>query len=275
MSRKYRKGIAEDTLAILKRGNFSNPNGLVISIEGAQEDAVFNSKLYRPADSDKLLQNLKKEAGKQQTIIEVTNETSLDAVRRLIQGGHQDVFCLNFASAKNPGGGFLGGSQAQEESIARSTGLYPCQMANFEYYEVNRHTKTCLYTDHMIYSPKVPIIKEEDGSNMEDLMTVSILTAPAVNAGIVKTRERKNVPQIEEVMRRRISKVLAIALAHGHQTLVLGAWGCGVFQNDPNDVAKYFKEVIETDFKDLFKHITFAIYARNPRFITPFQEQFC
>ena len=75
-------------------------------------------------------------------------------------------------------------------------------------------------------------------------------------------------------MKRRIEKVLAIALKHGHQSIVLGAWGCGVFQNDPNDMARYFKEVIEEKFNNQFQKITFAIYARNERFIKPFQEAF-
>ena len=183
-------------------------------------------------------------------------------------------FCLNFASAKNPGGGFLGGSQAQEESLARSTGLYPCQKSNFEYYEVNRQTKSCLYTDYMIYSPKVPLFKYENGDCMDEAIPVSILTAPAVNAGIVRKKEAKKTKKIEAIMKRRIEKVLAIAQAHQHETLVLGAWGCGVFQNDPVEIAQYFSEIIRNKFYNQFRKIVFAVYAKNPKFITPFQKLF-
>ena len=274
MSRKIRKGIAEETLEVLEKGFYKAPSGHMIHIKNEQIFALENTKLYRPEDSDVLLAGYSPKNQSFQTHIEVTNETTLDAVRRLIRSGEEQVFCLNFASAKNPGGGFLGGSQAQEESIARSTGLYPCQMESWEYYEVNRKTKTCLYTDYMIYSPKVPIIREEEGQFMEELMTVSILTAPAVNAGIVRTREGKKAQQIEEVMRRRINKVLAIALAHQHETVVLGAWGCGVFQNNPDEIAQYFADSINDEFKNQFRRITFAIYAKNPRFITPFQQVF-
>ena len=75
-------------------------------------------------------------------------------------------------------------------------------------------------------------------------------------------------------MKRRIIKVLAIALEHEHRHIVLGAWGCGVFQNDPNDVARWFKEVIEEQFKNEFLEIVFAVYSRNERFIRAFYEEF-
>lgn len=274
MSREKRKSIAEQTLDILEQGSFLNKQGQEISLNAAQTYTVENTKVYRPEDSDQLLGNYQGLAENTGMSIDVTDETTLNAVRRLIREGHEDVFCLNFASAKNPGGGFLGGSQAQEESIARSTGLYPSLLTATEYYEVNRATKSCIYTDYMIYSPKVPIFKLENGDLMDELMSVSILTAPAVNAGVVRNREPEAEPKIEEVMRRRIEKVLAIALAHGHRTLVLGAWGCGVFQNDPEKMAQYFHEIITSKFAQHFQKIVFAIYSKNPKFIQPFQQWF-
>ena len=126
----------------------------------------------------------------------------------------------------------------------------------------------------MIYSPHVPILKDETGNYLEELVTASMITAPAVNTGVVRQRESKKISKIEEVMKRRIEKVLAIALKHGHSTIVLGAWGCGVFQNNPNDIAQYFREVIEGKFEQQFRKIVFAIYAKNERFIKPFKEEF-
>ena len=273
-NREKRKYIAEDTLKILEQGYFQTTNGKTISIKEAQATAVENTLIYTPEMSDDLLVNRNKQSLAKATIIEVHSETTLNATRRLIAEGYKEVICLNFASAKNPGGGFLGGSQAQEESIARSTGLYNCQMKAWDYYEVNRKTKTCIYTDHIIYSPNVPIIKDEAGTNLDTLALASIITAPAVNFGVVKRREPQRIPEVEAIMKRRIAKVLAIALEHGHRAIVLGAWGCGVFQNDPKDIAPWFKEVIETQFKDEFEKVVFAVYARNERFITPFYESF-
>jgi uncharacterized protein (TIGR02452 family) len=126
----------------------------------------------------------------------------------------------------------------------------------------------------MIYSPAVPIIKTDDGINVGRLLSAAIITAPAVNTGVVKHREPHRMNEIETVMKRRIAKVLAIALKHGHKTIVLGAWGCGVFQNDPDDIAQYFKEVIDRQFKHDFERIVFAVFSKNERFIKPFLELF-
>ena len=275
-NRDQRKQIAEDTLRILKEGTFTTPHGREVNIKEVQAFAEEHTLLYTPEMSDDLLKKYLSKPGALQTetTINVTRETTLDAVRRLLWYGREKVCCLNFASAKNPGGGFLGGSQAQEESIARSTGLYNCQLKASDYYETNKQTKSCFYTDYMIYSPGVPIIKDEAGNKLDRLMQASIITAPAVNTGVVKHKEPHRLTEVETVMKRRIKKVLTIALEHQHDTIVLGAWGCGVFQNNPEDIAQYFHEVIKNDFPNAFKEIVFAIYARNERFVKPFWRIF-
>ena len=269
-----RKAIAADTLKILKQGYFMTPNGEKVSIKKEQTHAENNTKLYTPEESDELLKKLKVQSLDGKTEITVNRETTLDAVRQLIYAGYSKVLCLNFASAKNPGGGFLGGAQAQEESIARATGLYPCLLEARNYYEVHRKMKSCMYTDHMIYSPAVPIFKNEKGENLHRLDCAAIITSPAVNAGVVLQREPENIALIEQTMRRRIEKVLAIAHANDHRTIVLGAWGCGVFRNNPDDMARYFREVIDAKFDNVFEKIVFAIYSRNDRFVTPFLREF-
>jgi uncharacterized protein (TIGR02452 family) len=262
-------------LKIIENGFFTAPNGDTISIAAAQTAAIAQTTVYKSADLDNLLE--KPFQNKHfKTFYEVTGETSLNAVRRLLDETNEtNILCLNFASAKNAGGGFLTGAQAQEESIARATGLYPCLLtATKDYYELHRKMKSCVYTDTMIYSPEVPIFKTESGSNLDHLQKVSLITAAAVNAGVILQREPNNIPLIEFYMRQRIQKVLVLAQERGHEVLVLGAWGCGVFQNDPEKVAVWFKEALKTRFKNAFKRIVFAIYANNPKFITPFQQCF-
>ena len=273
-NRANRKQIAEDTLKILEQGYFISPKGNKIEIDDLQTKAINGTKVYTPTASDEITNASNYPTLPNLTKIKVTHQTTLDAVKDLIVEGNKDVICLNFASARNPGGGFLGGSQAQEESIARSTGLYNCQLTASEYYEINRATKSCIYTDYMIYSPFVPIIKNEEGINLETKIYCGIITAPAVNTGIVKRKEPELVKNIEAIMKRRIRKVLSIAILNNHRSIVLGAWGCGVFQNDPVDIAAYFKEILSTDFKNKFEKITFAIYSKNDKFIKPFQKEF-
>ena len=146
------------------------------------------------------------------------------------RGGETRVLALNFASAKNPGGGFLKGSQAQEESLARASGLYACINPIQTGYEANRRNASCLYTDHMIYSPDVPVFRDDDDLLLDHPYLVSFLTAPAVNAGEVRLKEPGNVvPDRGGDAVGRMEKVLSLAVVHGHEVLVLGAWGCGVF----------------------------------------------
>ena len=274
MNQENRKKIAEDTLHILKQGYYTNALGENILIKIAQQYSEDNTKLYRPEDSDILIGKHILNTPNKETNYKVINDTTLNVVRKMLEAGHEKILCLNFASAKNPGGGFLNGSSAQEESIARATGLYPCLLNAEEYYTTNRNTPSALYTDYMIYSPEVPIIKNEEGECLENFCTVSIITAPAVNAGVLREREPHLAPEIEVVMKRRIEKVLRIAIEHGHTNLVLGAWGCGVFRNSPEEVSRYFKEVIDGKFASVFDNIIFGIYADNEKFITPFLDKF-
>jgi uncharacterized protein (TIGR02452 family) len=269
MNRIQRIATAQETLDIIEKGFYKTENGQRVDIAKQQKFAEANTILYKSIDLDNLMAT--RYPPQYQTVFEVKNATSLNAVQHLIDEGFEDVMCLNFASAKNPGGGFLNGAVAQEESIALVTGLYACQLKAWDYYESHRKLATCLYTDQMIYSPKIPIFKTDEGKPLDSVRTVSIITSPAVNAGVVKRQEPQNIALIEPYMRRRIAKVLALAAHQKHEALVLGAWGCGVFQNDPNDIAKWFKEALESDFKGIFKKIVFAVYARDPRFIEPFE----
>lgn len=272
MSRSLRRTIASDTLAILKAGKYANAARETVHIGQAQKKAEKNTVLYTPEALDRLLDHAM--AGDEETKYRVVHSTTLDAARALVAEGSENPFVLNFASAKNPGGGFLGGSQAQEESLARSSGLYPCLLEARPYYDTHRSGKSCFYTDHMIYSPEVPVIKDEKGELLDDAVLVSFLTSAAVNTGVVKRQEQKRIDQIEDAMRLRIQKVLTVAVEHGHETLVLGAWGCGVFQNDPKVIARLFKEALHGPFVGCFREVVFAVYSRNERFITPFFGEF-
>jgi uncharacterized protein (TIGR02452 family) len=208
----------------------------------------------------------------------VRNCTTLAAAYDLVRearwtGG--GVMLLNFASAKNPGGGFLGGARAQEESLARSSGLYPCIAPHQEMYDANRRCGSCLYTDHMIWSPDVPVFRDDEDRLLEEPYTVSMPPAPAVNDGAVRGDDRDS---IDSVMWRRTLKVLAVAAEHGHSDLVLGAWGCGVFKNDVTKVAGWFHSAL-TDpvhFRNVFRKVVFAVLDRSAerRFIGPFEERF-
>ncbi|MDF2925813.1 MAG: hypothetical protein K0R57_4727 [Paenibacillaceae bacterium] len=267
-NRDIRTQIAKVTLNILEQGFYTNAAGDKIVIQAPVESAIRGSKLYSP-DS---LPGVKQEAAAGLALtrravptIEVTDESTLAAAKRLVQiQGVENTVCLNFASAKNPGGGFLGGSQAQEESLARSSALYPCISQMEEMYSHNRSLKTCLYSDYMIYSPQVPVFRHDSGELLERPYLVSMITAPAVNAGIVLERELEHVERIKPVMLERIRNILSVAAHHGERALVLGAYGCGVFRNNPGDVAAMFRQVLVNEhYGRLFDRIVFAVLDKS------------
>jgi uncharacterized protein (TIGR02452 family) len=281
--RSTRAQIARETLAILEEGRYRSPSGREVAVREAIEAAQARSVLHVPEQFEDVFRQrdriLLGREDRQPVRFEVTNETTLSAARRLIRGGEAArVLALNFASAKNPGGGFLNGSQAQEESLARASGLYACIAPLREMYDTNRRFPSCLYTDHMIYSPDVPVFRDDADELLEQPYAVSFLTAPAVNAGAVRANEPHNVARIGEVMPSRIEKVLSLAVLHGHDALVLGAWGCGVFGNDPDRVAEWFSLYLngEGRFRSAFRTVTFAVLDRTSEGTTigPFARRF-
>jgi len=262
--KELRIKIARQTIEILENGYYLNNQNQHIDIKNAQESAIKNSTLYRPDDFD-TLESKSKEFIKNnnfKTSIEITNESTIEAVIR--QAFDNKIACLNFASAKNPGGGFLNGSQAQEESLARATGLYPCIEQMKEMYSFNKNLKTCLYSNYMIFSKQVPVIRDTNDNLLDNFCKVSIITSPAVNTGVVKQREPENIASIENVMRDRISMIFNVALINQVETLILGAWGCGVFQNDPEMIALLFADQLNGKYKNAFKKVVFAILD-NPK----------
>ncbi|MEM1000346.1 MAG: TIGR02452 family protein [Bacteroidota bacterium] len=265
MSRSKRRTIAKETLQILERGHYTSSSGNQVSIAAAQRQAVANSRLYRPEELVDLRAAAENRLSERQSAplsrIRIAEATTFAACKQLHEAGHDRTVCLNFASAKNPGGGFLGGSQAQEEALARASGLYPCLSANFDYYVYNRNQGGAIYSHHLIYAPEVPVIRDDVDALLEAAYPVSIITAPAVNVGALPAKKRTNKAMIREVMHERTEAVLAVALTNGHARIVLGAWGCGVFRNDPRDMAGYFRHFLAPGgkYERAFDEVIFAI----------------
>jgi uncharacterized protein (TIGR02452 family) len=257
VSRSQAAEIARSTLAILEAGEYRTESGAVVSISDRLRHAITNTESYPPNFDFPA-----NRPGVKPTRITVENTTTLAAVAIVAAEGYAPV-ALNFASAKNPGGGFLGGARAQEESLARSSGLYPCIYGN-PMYDYHRSHHDCMYSHYAIYSPGVPVIRDDEGRLLEQPVYSAFITAPAVNAGVVLQRDSSRRREIRPTMAERTSRVLAIAALKGHDALVLGAWGCGVFRNDPQEVAELFRDALTGPFRGVFSRIIFAITDRSP-----------
>ncbi len=274
-NREGRARIAQETLAILANGSYCNATGSEVSIARELEASV-SGTLHYSGDQLAALATHVNQRPRYQTTFEVRNESTFAAARRLAQAGRRDLLCLNFASAKNPGGGFLGGSEAQEENLAKSSGLYPCIVQMTDFYEANRAFGSCIYRDDMIYSPGVPVFRDDHYQLLDAPVATAIVTAPAVNRGAVARNEPERLAEADAAMTARIGMMLALALHHGHRTLVLGAWGCGVFANEPGDMARWFgNHLLRGAYRDAFEHVGFAVLdTKNTGTFAAFKVQF-
>jgi len=253
--------MAKQTVAICEAGFYDAPSGRRVSIADHLAKAKMGTVLYSP-DKPPLARTSET---KRPTRVDVRNETTFQALVRLAASGDGHLACLNFASAKNPGGGFLNGSLAQEEALACASGLYACLLKAPEYYERNRANRSALYLDLAIFSPLVPFFRNDAGVLLENSILASVITAPAPNAGAIAQNEPANLPHVEPTMKRRAELVLSIASSHQVDRLVLGAWGCGVFRNDPRTVAGIFAEALESPgkFAGVFGEVVFAVFDRS------------
>lgn len=172
---------------------------------------------------------------------------------------YDNPLTLVFGSAKNPGGGVLRGSRAQEEDIALTSTWYFHVKDNKEFYNINHKDQT--YSDKMLYVKDAYLLKDEFDCYIEP-KKVSFIggAAPNIN-GLTSSGKTINEKEIYTILKTRISGLFSFAELHNHKTLIVGAWGCGVFGLKPNEVAKVFKECI--DEKLYSGKIVFAILDAN------------
>ncbi|MGE3803880.1 MAG: TIGR02452 family protein [Gemmataceae bacterium] len=269
MNRSEAARQGQEAKQILETGTYQSAAGQTVSIADALARAVAGTRTYLPEEEIPL-----PAAATRATRFEVCNESTLAAAFRLVTAGFTPA-ALNFASAKHPGGGFLSGARAQEESLARSSGLVACLFGN-PMYAFNLSHGNCLYSDHIIYSPRVPVFRDDAGRLLEQPYPCAFVTSPAVNAKVVRERHQASGQQIGAVMERRMERVLAAAARHEHVALVLGAWGCGVFGNDVDEIAGLFHAALHGPFAGIFERVIFAVLDWSPerRFIGPFERCF-
>lgn len=256
-----RKAVARQTLEILKRGTYEQ-GGRTVEIAEAHRRSVEGSRLFTPEDGERLLRSFEGRQPGQIPTWGYRNCSTVDAVLEFSGRGDRHIGVLNFASAKNPGGGFINGAMAQEESLAVSGGLYETLTANERYYQVNRECRTMMYTDHAIYSPDVVFFRDGQFELLPETVTASVLTLPAVNMGQVVLKG-EDVREAERVMRRRMELSLALFADQGDRNLILGAYGCGVFRNDPVKIAGWWKELLGGSFGGCFDQVMFAVLDRS------------
>lgn len=266
MKRATRMDLARQTVEIVERGCYQTDNGRAVDIAQSVSACLDATQFFPPEELERIRQEvLARPAEGHATRLEVANETTLAGIARVLAEGTGRVAALNFASAKNPGGGFLNGSQAQEESLARSSALHASLLRAWEFYERHRASPSLLYSDAMILSPDCPVFRNDDGRLQDEPQRVTFITSPAPNAGAAADNRPEELPLIPEVIRRRSEYVLALASAQGYKRLILGAWGCGVFRNDPAVVAAAFLgHLRQGAWAGRFERVVFSVLDTSP-----------
>lgn len=282
MNKEERIKVFENTVKIAKKGEYIAPNGETVKIEH-EDDMLNGTKFYgrkATVDYDSI--------PRYETDIKVVNNDCLYEALNLIEKGLKPCV-LNMASFITPGGGVTRGSSAQEENIFRRTNIYK-SLYQFHHigddYGVEQKEERYPLEQNFggIYTPSVTVFKASEDVNyrmLDNPFLVSVISVPAVKKPPLDNG--KIVPWAIDMIKNKIRQIFDIALEHGHDTLVLSAFGCGAYGTPPEQMAKFFYDTINSKrYKGAFKVIRFAIIdlpstngAHNPNGnIKPFQDMF-
>lgn len=185
------------------------------------------------------------------------------------------IAILNFASFRHPGGGFITGAMAQEESICHHTNLYDALAAQRAWYDSNeRLTNRSLYQNRSILTYDVSIVARGIGKfvRAEEIFQADFLTCASPNAGAAA---KKGVPEAEinRAIEQRISYAVELLAGRGYTHVILGAFGCGAFRCNPKVVAEAFRKSVEKS-ANAFDKVIFAIPDGNNGNLRVFKEIF-
>lgn len=224
------------------------------------KNAVESSKIYTPSMCNiisKTNNTSDNSVSGKLPIIQLVDTDTVSALY-LIKDFYPGIGLLNFASFKRPGGLYISGSTQQEESLCHESILYEV-LKRFDstFYAYNRLDLAKgkinnLYLNYGIYSPNIIFNRDSN------IAVSAVITVAAPNARHIPTSRKITKAENSSALKSRIKFVLDIAETEHLQTLILGAYGCGVFRQDPIEVASIFKFYL-TSGKYNFTNIIFAI----------------
>lgn len=269
VSRETLVEIFEDTRNMIQE-NAALKKAVDVSLLGAklypEGDSVLGD-IVEDASAGDLLDGVSSELGTN-CVVTVTRHRTFEAAQKLrAKYPGKRIGVLNFASATNPGGGVTDGAHAQEECLCRCSTLYPVlNRGDFikNYYRFHRKRSDHLYTDACIYVPNVAIIKSDDEEPKrlpkKDWTMVDVITCAAPNLWF----DPKSLSSDEQmkIHLKRGERILQVAVANKVDILVLGAFGCGAFRNDPVVVAKAYRQLLEK-YRNRFTAVEFAVYCNQ------------
>lgn len=205
--------------------------------------------------SSEELDQLKHEPNGKYRFFRLTDNSAVDDIISISRNNpDKKIGVLNFASSYHPGGGFLTGAMAQEEALCHASTLYIQLEACKELYNRNRASRLDTYTSNMAVS-ETQFFKNSSGILLAKPVTATVITSAAVNNNKVQDR---NSDRVKETMKTRMKKIIMLAIEEKIDILVLGAFGCGVFGNDPYFIANTWKVLLDS-YGGYFKKVYFSV----------------
>ena len=265
ISREERRQVFEDTEKAVKT---------IENLKKAVADSTANQKLIKETET---IDAGKTEYEKDAKII-VSTKRSYEAAEAYKD---KKVCVLNFASASNPGGGVEKGASAQEECLCRTSTLY-FSLNTKEmwdgFYGPHRRMRNPIHNDDIIYTPDVVVLKTDTDKPVrrkeEEWFKVDVISCAApnlrnmpsnsYNSGDGDLPARPTDDELYQIQFRRFKRILEVAAAMKEEVLILGAFGCGAFENNPSVVAKAAKDAVEL-YKKNFEVIEFAVFCTPDR----------
>lgn len=258
--RRRNREIFAETMRICQEGGYTTPSGKFVSLPAAN-DVMEASVFYRnPPKVDDL-----PKVGT--AICDAVNEDCIETACKLVADGYRPIM-LNMANRCTPGGGVINGARSQEEALFRQSNLcvslYPFDERHASllglplgngHYPMDRNTGG-------IYSGRVTFFRTSphDGDTLvETPFECAVVSVAALNRPDL-SGDGRLADWAVWVTKSKIRTMLRIGLHHGHDAIVLGAWGCGAFRNSPEHMAQLFDEVLyEAEFADKYRVVRFAV----------------
>lgn len=248
------------TLRCCLSGQYRAPSGRRVRLPSAEEAAEGTQVYVRSAPIG---------AGtpRVETSVEVVEQDCVEAARALLEAGFRPAV-LNLANRQHPGGGVIGGARAQEESLFRRStlalSLYPFDAwhAKFAGVTLREQAYPLDRDEGSIHSRGVVFFRGREAEGCPFLkkpFAVDVVTVPAINRPTLVAPE-EICPEHAEATKGKMRAILRACFHGGNDAIVLGAFGCGAFQNPPAHIARLFREVFEeAEFRGVFRRLVFAI----------------
>ena len=230
----------------------------------SENDKIFRENAYPDMQSEDCFQVTSAPVQRNQQFHVDENLICTDTITAILMHGKGKTIALNFANAMFPGGGYILGGNAQEEALCRASLLYYSIRTVKRYYHANRLHILPDYTNHMIYSANVPVIRDNAGNLLESPGICDFITCPAVNRTFAKFCFSKK--KLDSIMTERISQIIQLCALKKPDTLILGAFGCGVFGNERETVYPMFETAVNQYLTDEIKIIFADPSAKNNYF---------